>query len=348
MDKKKLAIVSFTPQGKVLAGKISDIFKEPVLGESWEVETADRPIPMKQWMETNFSGLDGLVFIGAIGIIVREMAPFLRSKLSDPGVVVLDERGQFAISVLSGHLGGANELTRELAGQLGCVPVITTSSDVNGKIAIDVFAKKNHLTISSMKQAKYCAMAIISGKKVSFSCEGAVNGIIPLELSGKREDAKFHVTVTPHIRENSDNELHLIPKAFILGVGCKKNTSASVIEKRIKEELEKNRIDVRSIKGIASIDIKSEEQGLIEFAEKYHIPLSFYSFERLAALEGAFTPSEFVSGITGVDNVCERSAFLLAKENGMKTLKECLVMPKSGKDGVTVAITKTDWSVGFE
>lgn len=340
MNKKRTAIICFTSGGKSLAEKIRTFFPD--------AELIFKPKPLKQWMKEHFHALDTLIFIGAMGIIVRDMAPYLESKQTDPAVVVLDEKGQFIISVLSGHLGGANALTKELAVFLGAIPVITTASDVNHKIAIDVFAQKNDLIISSMKSAKYCASNIIEGEKVSFSCDSSVKGNIPLELSADRKDAKFHVIVSPNIHSQSNEILHLIPKVHILGIGCKKGTSAGIIKQRVLEELDKLQIDLRSVCAIASIELKKDEAGLLEFAESNRIPIHFYSSEELSALEGAFTPSAFVSQITGVENVCERAAFQLAKEKGMNTFKECLVMPKSGKDGVTVAITKIDWSVSFE
>lgn len=348
MSEKRMAIVSFTPQGKLLAEKIHKNLKEPFLDIRWNVELIHRPMPFKQWMKENFSSLDALVFIGAMGIVVRDMAPYLKSKLTDPAVVVLDEKSQFVISVLSGHLGGANVLTKGLAELLGAIPVVTTSSDVNCKIAIDVFAQKNNLVISSMKQAKLCASRIVSGEPVSFSCDSQVKGRIPAEVSFDGKDAKFHIFVTPYIQNPADDILHLLPKSFVLGIGCKNGTSIEIIEARVKEELAGQKIDLRSIKAMASIDLKSEEPGLLAFAKKQQISLHFYSAEELAALEGDFTSSKFVSQITGVENVCERAAFMLAKSEGAKTLEECMVLPKSGKDGVTVSIMKIDWSVSFE
>lgn len=348
MAEKQMAIICFTPQGKQLAEKIDEKLPEPFLENYWNSEIVYKPKPFHEWLKFNFENLDALLFIGAMGIIVRDMAPFLKSKLTDPAVVVLDEKGQFIISVLSGHLGGANVMTRELAEVLDAIPVVTTSSDVNGKIAIDVFAQKNHLVILSMKQARLCAAKIVAEEPVSFFCESVVKGKIPLELSADRKDAKFHVCVTPYIQNLSEEVLHLVPKAFVLGIGCKRGTSVEVIEERVKEELKKQRIDLHSIKGIASIDLKTEETGLLKFAEKKRIPLHFYSVEKLLALEGIFTASDFVSKVTGVENVCERAALMLARENGMETLEQCMVLPKSGKDGVTIAIMKIDWSVSFE
>lgn len=348
MVEKRMAIVCFTLQGKQLAEKIHDNLKKPFLDICWNAELIYKPVPFKQWMKEHFSSLDALVFIGAMGIVVRDMAPCLKSKLTDPAVIVLDEKGQFVISVLSGHLGGANALTKGLAELLDAIPVVTTSSDVNGKIAIDVFAQKNNLVISSMKQAKLCASKIVSGEPVSFYSDSKIMGRIPSEVSFDRRDAKFHVIVTPYIQNLADEILHLIPKAFVLGIGCKKGTPVEIIEARVKEELNKKCIDIRSIKAMGTIDLKNEEAGLLDFARKKKIPLYFYSAEELSELEGGFTPSKFVSQITGIENVCERASFMLAKSEGTKKLEECMVLPKSGKDGVTVSIMKIDWSVRFE
>ena len=111
MTEKRMAIVCFTPQGKLLAEKIHEKLKKTFLDIRWNAALIYRPVPFKQWMKEHFSSLDALVFIGAMGIVVRDMAPCLKSKLTDPAVVVLDEKGQFVISLLSGHLGGANQLT---------------------------------------------------------------------------------------------------------------------------------------------------------------------------------------------------------------------------------------------
>lgn len=348
MMTKNMAIVCFTPQGKELAKRLQRELPSPFLDAHWKIDFIYKPVPFKQWMKEHFSDLDAIVFIGAMGIVVRDMAPCLKSKLTDPAVVVMDEKGQFVISVLSGHIGGGNALTHELAHFMGAIPVITTSSDVNRKIAIDMFAKNNDLAITSMKQAKLCASEIVSGYPVSFSCEGEIRGNVPEEMSGNPAENVFHVAVSPHGMESYGKLLQLIPKAFVLGIGCKKNTPEKVIEARVKEELESKNIDIRSIKGIASIDLKKEEEGLLAFAKKKKIPMHFYSAKELSSLPGAFTPSAFVSSITGVENVCERAAYKLVLEGEDKKLEECMILPKSGREGVTIAIMKIDWSVSFE
>ena len=347
MKNKRLAMVSFTPGGKELADRLADMLGD---SEFSGIETVHRPITFREWMEENFQRLDALVFIGAMGIIVREMAPLLKGKTVDPAVVVLDEKGQFVISVLSGHLGGANELTERLAAMLGAAPVITTASDVNKKLAVDSCAKKNGLVISSMEQAKKCAAKIVSGAPVSFLCQGPVFGKIPEEIKAEPSEAAFHICVSGQRMEPKEDLLQLLPKAFVVGIGCKRGTSAEQIERRIGEELEKQNIDLRSVLCLASIDLKKDDEGLLEFSGKNHLPVHFYSAEELLKAEGSFTPSAFVLKAAGVDNVCERAAFLAAREQGSgnASTEQDMILRKSGKDGVTAAIMKIDWSVCFE
>ena len=325
MINKKVAIISWTPQGEKLAKTISDFFTKTEIEYGWDVWFVHRPKPFRGWMKEYFHSLDVLIFVGAMGIIVRDMAPFLKSKLTDPAVVVLDEKGQFVVSVLSGHIGGANELTRQLAAYLKAVPVVTTSSDVNGKIAIDVFAKKNDLYMTSMEQAKRCASEIVSGGKICFECSGKVYGELPEELSAPLNQGDFKVIVSPWTQKTSKSSFHLVPKAFVIGIGCKKGTSEEIIAERISEELERLQIHYKSIKAMASIDLKKNECGLLKYAENRKIPLHFYDSDHLNALEGSFTPSEFVSSITGVDNVCERSAFMLVKEEGVDDFEKNII-----------------------
>ena len=138
-----------------------------------------------------FQSMDALLFIGACGIAVRSIAPYLQGKDKDPAVVVLDERGIFAISLLSGHLGGANELTAVLANLTGAIPVITTATDINGRFAVDVFAKKQNLWISDLKAAKAVSAAVLDEEPVGFFSEFPVTGEIPCELQRLADGERF-------------------------------------------------------------------------------------------------------------------------------------------------------------
>lgn len=359
----ELAVVSFTPGGKEQAERIKELLVQSGEEHVWKVTHAHKPRPLQEWCRESFGKSDALLFIGAMGIAVRTIAPFLQDKTKDPAVLVMDERAEHVISVLSGHIGGANELACFLAERLGAEPVITTASDVNHKIAIDVFAKKNHLVISDMRRAKEAAAAIVEGRPVSFRCEGNIKGQIPQELSTDPKEAAFQIAVTPYTNLTGA-VLQLIPKAFVLGIGCKKGKTMEEIEHRVLEECEKHHISIQSIQTAATIDLKQEEQGLLAFCEKYEIPITFYTAEELREVPGVYQSSGFVQNVTGVDNVCERAAIrkvweeLCGKDEGKKTMENVpcvwtpkpgrMVIEKSGKEGVTIALAERDWSVEFE
>lgn len=354
MAQKKLAAVSFTPGGAKQAKRVEVLLKEPLAGEEWEFFHIHKPKPLQEWCKRQFAEADGLLFFGAMGIAVRTIAPFLQHKMEDPAVLVMDEQGRYVISVLSGHIGGGNELARQLARGLSAEPVITTASDVNGKIAVDVFAKKNRLHIEDLTLAKQAAAAVVAGKPVSFSCDGKVKGSLPKELSAKPEEASIRICVTARealeaVSENDSPVLRLIPKAYILGIGCKKGKTARELEAAVTKELHAWGIPIESIEAAATIDIKRQETGLLEFCKKYNLPLFFYNAGELMEAPGTYESSEFVRSVTGADNVCQRAAVcrMLEEQPGIFQ-EDCLLCGKTKKEGVTLALVKRDWSVEFE
>lgn len=355
----RLAVIAFTPNGLKLEKKLMTVLEEEhheihFFIKSKYIETSEEEhgyrieavsSSLKEWAQRWIPGQDGILFIGATGIAVRTMAPFIQSKRTDPAVVVMDERGQFAISLLSGHLGGANELAQEIAEKTGAVPVITTATDVNQKFAVDVFAKKNHLWISDMRLAKEVSARILRGERLMAGagtgyCKGKASAPYP-ELIFKRKDSPDGVKGTFWIQVEEGEILHLVPKNNILGVGCRRGTSSGKIEVLAREVLEKNGINIHSIKKIVSIDLKKDEGGLVEVSRKWGLPFETFSSEQLLQVKGEFSASAFVSQITGVDNVCERSAVL---GSGGGTL----IIKKQARDGVTIACAREEWSVEFE
>ena len=309
-------------------------------GEVWQVEEK-----LSEWARKWIPQADGVIFIGAAGICVRTIAPFVKSKKTDPAVLVLDEKGSFVISLLSGHLGGANEMAQWIAEEIGAIPVITTATDVNHHFAVDVFAKKNHLAISNMVLAKEVSALVLQNTILPAGAgEGYVNKENQKEfqeLSFAKETAPDGYRATFWIQLPDQSVLHLIPKVVTLGIGCKKGTSKEIIEEQVCRVLKSYGIFPQAIRQAASIDLKKDEPGLMAFCEKWRVPLVTYSKEELRQVEGNFTPSAFVSQITGVDNVCERSA-CLASGHGT------LLVKKQAACGVTVACAVEDWSVDFE
>ena len=315
-------------------------------------------LSLADWTRKQFSQADCLVFVGACGIAVRAIAPFVKDKFADPAVLVIDEQGRFCISLLSGHVGGANAFANLCAQALGATPVITTATDLNHAFAVDVFARKNNLVISDMELAKEMAALLIRGKTIVW---GAGEGFVFPKEQTIPEQLRFQKMESPDGKQGtlwfaipqSDREqeealgteqtrmLHLYPKNVYLGVGCRKNTPEEKIETQIQKYLSEHGIAAEQIILAASIDLKKEEPGLLAFCEKYHLPFVTYRGEELEKAKGTFTPSAFVSKITGVDNVCERSASL-AGDGGT------FIMRKQAAEGVTAACTIKKWSVSFE
>ena len=352
MQMRTIGIAAFTDKGRALGEKIGSL-----LGEDTEILWYRENL--KEWCASCFAQASGILFIGACGIAVRTIAPFLKSKTTDPAVLVMDEKGQFVISLLSGHLGGANEFAKEIAEIAGAVPVITTASDVNGKTAVDVLAKKNGLEISSMTAAKKIAAAIVRGGRVGVWCSGQIEGKIPEEfillqnpenmthktfnhLLWISERAPETAELRKHLSGQDGTVLHLIPRAVVLGIGCRRNKSKEEILREVSRVLGEEGIAEKAIACAASIDLKKEEPGILALCRQYGIAFHTYTAQELAQAEGNFEPSEFVRQTTGVDNVCERAALLAAGRNGR------LIRKKSAGNGVTVALAVCEWTVHFE
>lgn len=322
--------------------------------------------PLNDWAREMFASMDALIFIGATGIAVRAIAPLVQDKFYDPAVLVMDELGQFCIPLLSGHVGGANELAETISQLTGSQAVITTATDVNHQFAVDVFARKNGLKIADRELAKEISAELLTGRKVGFFTDFLWNGTLPKGLceeqfcdrniqitintdslkgsSKKRAKKEGYDTETGVEQKETDRSemcsegkavLRLVPPVIILGIGCRKGTPAGQIQSAIHQLLKEQNLHPLSIAAIATIDLKKEEPGLLAAAETLQIPVICYSSEELAAVPGDFTESAFVKQITGVGNVCERAALKAARERG-----GYLVCHKTVYDGVTVAAAR--------
>lgn len=355
----KIAMLCFTRRGRKLEKDLAEklrISGHEVL-ESVKCQQLEESMTMsaKDWTAGMFQTQDVLIFIGALQIAVRLSAPFLKSKVTDPAVLVMDEKGQYCIPVLSGHIGGANEMAIKISKEMGTLPVITTATDINQRWAVDVFAKKNHLYIEDMTLAKKISADILEGKKIRIAVEGgpeAVTGEIPEEVEIVPEmDGRIDIYIGIHkytgickpenrLTKGENSILQLVPGAVSAGIGCKKGTVLTQIEANVREVLQRENIHPESIRRVASIDLKKEEEGLLAFCRKYQIEPEFYTAEELRKVPGTFSQSAFVQGVTGVDNVCERSA--VCAGGG------CLHVKKQAKNGVTVALAWKTWRVRFE
>lgn len=283
-----------------------------------------------------FSQTDAMIFIGACGIAVRKIAPYVKDKRTDPAVVCIDELGTFVIPLLSGHIGGANALARRLAAGLNATAVITTATDIHGKFSVDAWAAEQGFKIGSMPAAKAVSAAILEGD-VPLCSDFPIAGDLPAGVfAGNTGEIGIYVTV----RKDApfENTLRILPPVLHLGIGCRKNTSCAAIREAVDQVFQAHRLDKSAIKCAASIDLKAEEHGLLEYCREMAIPISFYSAQELQSVPGEYTPSSFVREITGVENVCERSAMVGAEK---------LIVRKTVYCGVTIAVAAENLEVRF-
>ncbi len=324
-----IAIVAFTKKGALVAQQIAreldaDVTVAPPLTKECCLPAYET---LATWTKYAWDHYKHLVFVGACGIAVRAIAPHVTDKFSDPSVVVLDEKATFVVPLLSGHVGGANELAIQIASLVAAQPVISTATDLNGLFAVDVWAQKQKLHLSDRDLARYVSASILSGKKIHIESDFDITGDIPLELSGDK-DSSVCIYITCHA-EPTDS-LRLIPQVLHVGIGCRRGKEVDDIESFVREVLNEYKLDMRAVASVRSIDIKKDEQGIVEFCEKHELPFVTHASEELASVEGDFAESIFVKNTVGVGNVCERAAAMAAPR--------ILVKKRTG-DGIALAIS---------
>jgi cobalt-precorrin 5A hydrolase len=309
-----------------------------------------------------------IICIMSCGIVVRTVAPLLEDKTCDPAVVVLDENGRFAISLLSGHLGGANELARKAAAITGGQAVITTASDLQGKPAIDLIARKAGLGIENPRMLSSIASAILDDESIwVFDPEGILSRHLPgdypfecIASTGSAEDMTAGLDEiglrsgeTEKSSENLESRgntpgiwvsefmaapglqcLLLRPSSLVVGIGCNRGTTCGEITEFVERVFRESRLSLLSIRNFSSLDIKADERGLLEAAEGFGRPIYFYSREEIAGIKVP-NPSDMVARHIGAESVCEASALWSA---GMGKL----LVPKRKSGNCTVAIARAD------
>lgn len=288
-----------------------------------------------------FSDYQGLVFIMALGITVRIIAPLIESKENDPAVVTIDDRAQNVISTLSGHLGGANQLTEELAELLKARPVITTATDLNNKLAVDLLAERLNCKIRPFSRLKKANSALLFGGNLHIFSEYQIElkktenlKLFPLSrLAELQSRDNFEVIISNNKLNLKENQLQLIPRNLVLGIGCRKNTSFLALEEALNKFLYDFNLCRESIKKTATIDLKKEEKGIRELAAKNNWPLIIIEREEIKAVEAELEikKSDFVRKITGVSAAAAPAA-ILASASGK------LLIDKQKYEGITFAV----------
>lgn len=340
---KSIAIISLTSQGMQLSRnllqKLPDFSVKRFCFYKYSDSASIQFHDLSALITSIYSRYDALIFLSACGIAVRMIAPHIRSKQTDPAVLVIDHTGKFVIPILSGHLGGANALAGKIAAQIGAIPVITTATDIGGKFSPDSFAAANQLRCIEPDAAKEIAAAVLRGESIGF------RSIIPYsalpEPLTDQSKPRCGIVVGHDLQAQPfEITLHLVPKNLVLGIGCKKDTSPETIEHAVCAAADTAQIDMQSISAAASIDLKANEPGLVQFCNSHNIPFYTYPASELMQVCGDFSASDFVRNVTGADNICERSAVLCSGGH--------LILKKTALHGVTVAIAEMPLMLDFE
>ena len=319
----KLALFCYSRQGRDTACRVLEAFPD------WEV----RKFAPERYAEDGFQALkrpprpfygelfpwaDAMVFVGACGIAVREIAPHVRSKATDPAVVSLDDRGQYVIPLLC------------------ATPVVTTATDIHHRFSVDDWAARQGWAISSLAAAKAYSAAILERDLPLVSDFPILTELPNGTYIGDTGD--LGLSLSWYKKGPFGKTLRLIPRTLHLGLGCRRGTSREAIREAVRAVLDREGIDPRAIGRAASIDLKKDEAGLLEYCEELRIVPDFYTAEELRAVPGEFTASPLVERVTGVDNVCERAALLGA---------DTLIVKKQAAGGVTVALAAENTEVRF-
>jgi len=340
----KTAVLAVTESGT----KIANLIKER-LDDDVEIFAPPKKASNKPWLlslvKEIFAKYDALVFVSAVGIAVRAIAPNLREKTVDPAVVVVDDTGAFSISLVSGHIGGANDLARKVSDAVGAMPVITTATDINGKPALDLFMKELGLKTNDMPRLKRISSGILRGEAACIFAD------ISLGRWGDRVKAAYSVRPLKHLKKygkiydhvvavTDDATIDTLPGTLILqprrifaGIGCRKGVSFDDVRDAVKSALGSQDLHMHNLKGLASIDIKRDEKALHEAAEHFEIGLTLFSAEELDKV--APGQSDFVKEKVGAGGVCEPAAILASK--GGK-----LIVPKTIYGEITIALAEEE------
>ncbi len=343
-----MAVISLTRGGARLAKRVKTIIPEADCYVKFELHDKDLLPFEKGFSELAadcFETYSVILFIMATGIVVRTIAPMLRHKSRDPAVLVMDERGQFIIPLVSGHLGGANEKAKELAGVLQAIPVITTASDVCGVTAVDEFAKANALFLSDFEGAKQVTADLVNGKPVGAFSWNSLDYSLPSEYEGFAGEAGW-VELEEKLKEGiivsfliiGDEEFHsnyphvqLYPRNYIFGIGCRRGSEKENLEGEALGILKKAGIAKEGVGTFATAWVKTDETGILALANSWQAELRIFQKEEILEIAHRFAGSDFVQATIGVPSVSEPCGFLSADGGA------CIV-PVQKKNGMTLSL----------
>ncbi|MBN1467637.1 MAG: cobalt-precorrin 5A hydrolase [Fusobacteriaceae bacterium] len=317
------AIFCVTENGIEIAKKInekisSDVFVIEKFNKNFGISFTS----LKEIINENFKKYKYLVFIMATGIVTRIIAPHILKKDVDPAVISIDEQGNFVIPLLSGHLGGANNQSKKIANIINSIPVITTATDVSGKIAVDTLAENLNCKLDSLESAKKVTSLILQNKEISID--------LPKNIEVNNKNAEGIILITNKINIEITK---IIPQNICVGIGCKKGTKVEDLEMFVNEVFNNFNLNIESIKNLNSCWVKQEEEGLLKLSKLINRKINFFSKEEIEKFENLIEEkSDFVKNTIGVYGVSEPCAYLGSNRKGKFLVK------KIKKQGMTLSL----------
>jgi cobalt-precorrin 5A hydrolase len=373
-ERKGFAIFAITKHGLAHAARLAqqlpaaDVYvSEKLLARAREEHglTAALPLglPMGPTLTRVFAAYDCHVFVISVGAVVRMIAPLLVNKKVDPAVVCVDDAARFAICVLSGHVGRGNQFSERVAQVLGATPVVTTASDVLGTLTVDILGRELGWTLDDPDRnvTRGCA-AVVNQTPVLIVQETGEPEFWPLDkplppgvcyatgLAGVDPDAWESLLIVsdrvlgPEYAAHLERGIVFRPRSLVLGAGCDRDTPVALFERGVLSVLAQAGLSPKSLHSLASIDKKRDEPAILAFADKYRLPLSFYTAEQLDAVSGIENPSEMVHKHVGTRGVSEPAALLAAGAPELLLPKTKYTEPDAGRS-MTVAVARRRFAV---
>ncbi len=350
-NKKEIAVVAVTKQGAALARSLGGLLPADLyLPEKFAAGEGEHGYnrPVAEVVKLLFRSYRYLVLVMAAGIAVRLVAPELHDKHTDPGVVTLDEGGKFCISLLSGHVGGANELAGRVAALTGAQPVVTTASEVSGGVPVDILGREFGWTIEDDTRVKAVSAALVNGAPAGLYQDAGERGWLPEplpdnltvydsleELAKAAPEAALVISDrTLDMRQLPEDTVVYRPRTLVVGLGCNRNTAAAEIEAAVQRLFYEYGLAVASLRNVATIDIKKDEAGILAFAAGRDLPVAYFGKDALAAVAFPSAPSDAALRHTGTPSVCEAAALLSSNA------AELAVPKASYKRKVTIAVAR--------
>ena len=341
-EDKKIAILSITKNGEKLGLKIKSkihnahlyYVKKDAVEEKSDVIYIKKKL--KEFVPEIFNEYDYIIFIMACGIVVRTIAPLIENKFLDPAILVVDEKGKNIISLLSGHVGGANEMTLYISSLIDSNPVITTATDVNNKSSLDMIAKNLNAHIYDFRnKVLKINSKLVNNEKVNLFIDGDYNiDTRGFHLCSKDEindlDDIVVISNKKNLQLTNEDIIKVVPKNIVIGIGCRKNIDKEYMINSLSDFLHQQNIDINSIKEIGSIDIKKDEEALINLSKCLNVPFKTFTVQEISKVEHLYEKSDWVKQNVGVSSVAEPVAHLLSNGN--------LIIKKHKYNGITFSV----------